>query len=168
MTTFAVLATGPSMSQAVANSVRDLPTVAVNDAFRLAPWARAMAAQDFHWWQANPDAFEFKGMKYSAQSVPGTIRIMPSGPIETQSNSGLLGIHVATLLGATRVLLFGFDMRGSHYFGQHKGLPNTSEKRFEDFKAQFAAYAKRTKAEIVNCTPESALTCFPMEVACHS
>src|SRR5262245_44079884 len=60
----AILATGPSMTQAVADSVAwfDL-IVVVNDAFRLALWAHALAANDHAWWRRNPDSREFAGRK---------------------------------------------------------------------------------------------------------
>jgi hypothetical protein len=163
-----VLATGESMSQAVADSVRHLPRVVVNDAFRLAPDADALAANDTSWWKANPDALRFGGRKFTAQEPyrRGVIeRIERDALIDTTTNSGLLGVHVArTKLGAKRILLYGFDMRGTHYFGPHPdGMSNTKPARFEVFKAQFARYAKALPKDvtIINATPGSALTCFP-------
>lgn len=160
--TFAVLATGPSMSQAVADSVRHLRCIAVNDAFRLAPWAEALVAQDPNWWYENPEAFEFKGARYSSVAFRSVYNIYYGDGISTESPSGLFGIHVAIQLGAKRVILLGFDMRGSHYFGAHKApLTNTTPERFEVFKGAFAAYPLRG-VEVLNCTAGSALTCYPM------
>lgn len=68
----------------------------------------------------------------------------------------------AVELGAARVLLLGFDMRGAHYFGPHRApLKNTDAARFEKFKRQFAAY-RPPGVEIINCTPGSALSCYPL------
>jgi hypothetical protein len=65
------------------------------------------------------------------------------------------------MLGATRVLLLGFDLGGTHFFGPHpEGLKNTKLHRFEQFKRQFASYRPKG-VEIINCTPGSALTCYP-------
>ncbi len=150
------------MSQAVADSVRHLRCVVVNDAFRLAPWAEALAAQDPDWWYENPDAFEFKGGRYSSVAFRSVYAIGYTEGISQESPSGLLGLHVAIALGAKRVLLLGFDMHGGHYFGPHKWpLSNTPPARFEWFKAAFGAYPLRG-VEVLNCTPGSALTCFPM------
>lgn len=159
---FAVLATGPSLTQAVVDAVHDrVKVVAVSDAYRLAPWADALVSTDFAWWRRHPEAAEFKGQKFSGmvdyQRVEGVERI----PGENATNSGLLGIKVAAKLGATKVLLCGFDMRrpGEHFFGRHEGLRSTSAARMEHFKTQFERY-KPPGVEVVNCTPGSALKAY--------
>jgi hypothetical protein len=159
MSTFAILATGASMSQSVADSVRGrCKVIAVSDAYRLAPWADAMVSSDPQWWRANPDALQFQGCKYRAkrqEDVAGVLGVSaPSG-----SNSGLLALVVAEMLGATKALLLGYDMGGTHFFGPHtKGLANTTASRFETFKKQFTRW--QTKIEVVNCTNGSALHCY--------
>lgn len=160
MTTWAVLATGQSLTDEHLAAVRHLPCVAVNNAFARAPWAQAMAAQDRTWWQAHPEAMAFAGRKFSVRDIAGVERV-PIGPLQTSSNSGLLAVHVARMLGATRVLLLGVDLHGTHYFGSHpEPLKNTSQKRFEHMRRQFARYP-RDGLEIINCSPGSALACFP-------
>lgn len=168
--TAAVLATGPSMSQSVADSVRDLPAVAVNDAFRLAPWASILYAADRRWWEANPDALEFAGVKLCAQPGSpveymrnsGTLGFDPNPQfVRTGGNSGYQAVHVAIQAGAARILLLGFDMRGDHFFGQHKApLRNTSPDSFVRWADRFAGL-KHCGAEIINCTPGSAINAFP-------
>ncbi|MGE0803096.1 MAG: hypothetical protein AB7O55_32750 [Lautropia sp.] len=157
------------MSQATADRCRGLPTIVVSDAFRLAPWAVALVSTDHKWWIENPEAADFPGAKFSVNRIDRVRRVEPNGLIGTDTNSGLLALHVAlTVYRAARVLLFGFDMQGTHYFGPHKTLPNTTESRFEVFRTQFSRYAKGVTAEVVNCTPASTLTCFPKGVACLS
>lgn len=160
---FAVLATGPSMSQAVADAVRGrCAVVAVSDAHKLAPWADAMASTDRAWWCAHPEALEFAGRKFTTAQVEGVERIPFEGPITTGSNSGLLACHVAVKLGATRILLCGFDMKGAHFFGPHpEPLKNTKPGRFEAFQEQFRRFRPRG-VEILNCTRGSALRAYPM------
>jgi hypothetical protein len=67
-------------------------------------------------------------------------------------------------LGATRILLLGADFHGSHYFGEYtNGLRNTDEKRRKMHANQFAEWGKANKEiKVLNVTPGSALTCFPM------
>lgn len=162
---FAVLATGPSLSQAVVESVRDrAKVVAVSDAYRLAPWAEALVSTDFSWWRHHPEAAGFKGRKFSGmvdfQNVEGVEKL----PGENATNSGLLGVKVAVLLGATKVLLCGFDLHspGKHFFGRHGGsLRSTTPQRMEAFKRQFERYQPRG-VEIINCTPGSALRVYPL------
>lgn len=161
--TWVILATGPSMSQAVADSVRSAKTVAVSDAFRLAPRADVLVSADRKWWIANPDAKEFAGLKFAAikphEDADGIERFNAG---VNSINSGLLACHVAAKLGAKMILLCGFDLHGTHYFGPHREpLTNTTDKRFEVFKRQFAAY-RPAGVEIINCTPGSALRCYPM------
>lgn len=164
MTTFAILATGPSMSQAVADAVRaaGVHAVAVSDAFRLAPWADALVSQDRAWWAHHQDALQFDGMKFAGQEVAGVNRVEPGGIITTGTNSGLLACHVAvTVFGATRLLLLGLDMKGSHYFGAHpQPLKNTTDARYAVMREQFRRWSHKG-VEVFNCTPGSALTCFP-------
>lgn len=162
---FAVLATGPSMNLGIARAVMGrCSVIAVSDAFKLAPWADALVSTDFAWWRQHPEAGEFKGRKFSGmvdyQNVEGVEKLLG----ESATNSGLLGIKVAVRLGATKVLLCGFDLHspGMHFFGSHpSGLRSTNAQRMEQFKRQFAHYRPRG-VEILNCTPGSALQCYPM------
>ena len=169
MTTFAIFATGPSMSQEIADRARGkYPAVAVSDAFRLAPWADALVSNDKAWWRANPDAFEFAGRKFAgvqASELDGVEAVKPRFPFTSSCNSGLMAMRVARdKLGATKLLLFGFDMHGSHFFGPHKEpLRNTTPERFKVLIRQFNFWDGRfTKiCEVVNLTKGSELKCFP-------
>lgn len=156
---FAVLATGPSLTQEIVDSVRGrAKVVVVSDAYRLAPWADALVSQDGAWWRANPEAKEFQGRRFSGTEVRDveTVEGIPSG-----SNSGLLALKIAVQLGATKVLLCGIDLAGTHYFGEHKPpLKNTTSRRFEVFQDQFARYKPRG-VKILNCSPASMLRAYP-------
>lgn len=168
----AILATGPSMSQAVAISCAlfDL-VVVVNDAFRLAPWAHALAAQDFAWWRANPDAKDFAGRKFSSNEISGVERVFGNS-VCTGSSSGVLALEVARRLtaemdGPKRIELYGYEnhnRNGYHYFGRHGGtLRTTQDNRFKVFEKQLSALGhlmKKEGFEIVNKTPDSDLRCF--------
>lgn len=153
------------MSQQTADRVRGrCNVVAVSDAYKLAPWADAIASTDAAWWKQHLEALSLPCPKYGAmpdfRAVRGVERLL----IDTHTNSGLLGIMVAVKLGATRVLLCGFDLHsaGEHFFGRHPApLSSTSPNRMEIFKRQFQSYRPRG-VEILNCTPGSALTCYPL------
>lgn len=166
MKTAVLLATGESMSQAVADQVRGrCIAIAINDSFRLAPWADALAAQDAAWWTQHPEAMQFAGRRFSANEIQGVERVVSPGQLATSSSSGVLGLEVAVLLGATRVLLCGFDMRGSHWFGEHLApLKNTAPERFGIFKGRMRDWGRaHGGVEVLNCTPGSALECFPRQ-----
>lgn len=157
---FAVLCTGPSMSQAVADSVAGLQVVAVNNAYLLAPWAEALAASDLKWWLQYPDAMKFAGRRFSTARIAHVERVEG---VRSSTCSGVLALHVAALLGARRVLLLGVDMRGGHYFGEYrKPLRNADPARHAEHAAQFEKFARaHPELEVLNGTSDSALKCFP-------
>lgn len=162
-----LLAPGPSMSQALADSLRGGVVGVVNNCFKLAPWAHFMVAQDIEWWQKHPEAMRFAGRKFTANEISGVERV-PGGA--TSWNSGLMALQTAVWIGATRVLLYGFDMRGSHFFGKYEnGLANTNDRRRGVHLRQFEAWASRNKdVEVINCTPGSAITCFQTGGGCRA
>lgn len=91
------------------------------------------------------------------------------GLIRYGSNSGFQAINMAILKGCKYIVLVGFDMRrvdgAAHFFGDHPpGLSNTTDEGYRQYNRHFVAAAKRLSPDIriVNATPESALTCFPM------
>lgn len=155
MSTWALLATGASMSQELADRVRHMPRVAVSNARELAPDADALASSDAAWWRVHPQALQFPGRRFTVAHLADVERI----PLATSTNSGLLAMHAAVLMGATRLLLLGYDLTGTHYFGPHpEPLANTTPDRFVAMRKQFARW---TGCPVVNCTPGSALECFP-------
>lgn len=166
MTTFAVLATGPSLNQAVVDSVRGrCGVIAVSDAYRLAPWADALVSQDRAWWKHHPEASEFSGRRFIGvppDQIKGVEQADKTGIITSGTNSGLLACHVAvTVFGATRLLLLGLDLQGSHFFGLHPApLKNTKPERFAVMRKQFEQWPHKG-VDVWNCTPNSSLTCFP-------
>lgn len=164
MTTWALLAPGPSATAKQAARIRaaGIPLGVVGNAFELAPWAEFLAATDSAWWRKYPAAREFAGRKYTMHTIKHAERIRLPGV--TVCNSGVLALECAKRKGATRILLAGFDMHGSHFFGKYtNGLSNTSEAKRRTHLAQYASWSRANKAiEVFNCTEGSALTCFPM------
>ncbi len=161
MTTWAVLASGPSMSREVAESVRDIPTVAVSNCYELAPWADVLVSNDRTWWVNNPKALDFDGERYCGLCIETPRGVTKFPGAISGGNSGLLALQVAVSKGAKRILLFGIDLCGSHYFGDHPApLKNPSQKRFEVFQKQFEFY-KPAGVEIINCSPSSKLRAYP-------
>lgn len=93
-------------------------------------------------------------------------------------NSGYQAVHLAALFqGVTmpafpgaRIVLLGFDMQRtggrSHCHGDHvKGLPNGSNfKLWLDHFSFLARDLKSTGVDVVNCTRQTAMRCFPRAV----
>lgn len=84
------------------------------------------------------------------------------GVIHQGNNSGFQAINLAYMMGATRILLLGYNMKGKgeHFFGKH-ALPGLSSET--DYTKYINAFNEINTPglEIINCTENSALTCFP-------
>lgn len=161
MTTWAILASGPSMSQEVADAVRGLKVVAVSNTYELAPWADVLVSSDRTWWTNNPKAFDFEGEKFCGLTIEPPKGVEKFSGAMSGSNSALLAIQVAVSKGAERVLLFGVDLGGKHYFGDHPApLKNPTPQRFDVFQKQFDRYRPKG-VEIFNCSPDSLLKAYP-------
>lgn len=176
--TVAILASGPSMSQAVADAVRaaGIPAIAINTTHRLAPWAWMLYAADREWWlhPGNADAQHFAGLKVCCQPVPGVLQLRNAGSVgysdeadcvHTLGNSGGQALQIAVKAGAARVLLCGFDMRDNgHWHGHHPaGLRDTEWQTYAEWVKRFEKIAPvlaQRGVDVVNVTPGSALTCF--------
>ncbi|QNH21258.1 hypothetical protein HEP73_02172 [Xanthomonas sp. GW] len=164
MIEFDLLGPGPSASAELAGLLRARRVGVVGNTFELAPWAEFLAASDRQWWDKYPAAREFAGERYSSHRIGGVQQL--AGAL-TNWNSGVLALAVAAHLGATLVRLHGFDMHGTHFFGPYaNGLTNTAPARREIHKQQFAQWARQNPhVRVVNCTPGSALQCFPFSGA---
>lgn len=126
--TVAVLAGGPSMSPALAESLREHRTIAVDFACRVAPWADMLVALDGNWAQ---DLREFAGMRvtgiddedlYALYIGHRFERVMlrPGHQIEMR-NSALAAVRIAGEMGAKRIILAGLESQVVH-IGFAEGL----------------------------------------------
>lgn len=172
--TVVVLGTGPSLTRADVDFCRGKSRViAVNNAFELAPWADAMYAADAKFWRWVKGAPDFAGMKFTVEpqkeTWPGLQVLRNAGreglandpsALCTGYNSGYQAIGLATHLGASRVILLGFDMQGTHYFGSH---PDGTVPPFTLCLYAFSTLVEPIKAagvDVVNCSRVSALESF--------
>lgn len=87
-----------------------------------------------------------------------------------EGNSGFQALNLATLLGASRVVLLGYDMGHSgkgrrHWHGDHpSGMNNPEESNFTRWRTGFAEAVpdlKKAGVEVVNCSRQTTLECFP-------
>lgn len=183
--TVVVAAPGPSLTQEACDRCWGHRAIAVQDAYRLMPWADVLYGCDRKWWEYHSGAPDFAGErwasvgnssndndviadKYHLRLVEGRAgNTFSTDPrrIHYGSNSGFQAVNLALLFGAERVILIGFDMRvvdgKKHFFGDHPP-PLRMPTRYERFALCFAEAAKHLPAgvEILNATPGSALTCF--------
>lgn len=162
--------------------------IAINDAYKLAPWADVLYSSDRRWFPHYHGVPEFTGMKYGIGSTVGKdnpfhglpaitvlkntgpegVELEPSG-LRSGSNSGYAAINLAVHFGASRILLLGYNLNQHggrlHFFGNHPpGLPNQPW-LLQNFKARFHSLVAPLQAlgvEVINCTPHSSLDAFPM------
>lgn len=157
------------MTAEVAERTSGFVRIAINNSFLLAPDAEMLYAADVEWWQHHPEALEFPGIKVVARNsvyLPGVVYAPPQLVPHSGGNSALRAAHIATAAGASRILLLGVDLDSNHlthWHGSHGGrLRNPNAQVFEAARRAWEAFAKATaRPEIFNCSPISALTCFP-------
>lgn len=181
-----VAASGPSLTEEVAALCRGERVIAVNDAYRLLPWADVTYACDKAWWGIHRlnvlagekwtshglspkndkrDVADQWGLRVIAGEDRPGFSVDPAR-IHYASNSGFQAVNLAILFGADPIVLVGFDMRHvdgkSHFFGNHKA-PLRDHAQFGVWRSKFAKAAEKLggSPKIINCTPQSALTCFP-------
>ena len=123
--------------------------IAINNSWRLAPWADVLYACDGQWWIEHNGVPTFNGLKVSldipnesgadvrntigARERYPDIHFCPSkrsefvqfdrvGTIGWGGNSGFQALNLCLYLGVARIVLVGFDMSdaaGKHWHGAH-------------------------------------------------
>lgn len=86
-------------------------------------------------------------------------------------NSGYQAINMAYLLGATKIILLGYNMSKpggkNHFFGDHpKGLHNGNYEAYAKNFDRLAEDLSQEGVEVINCTPNSKLTQFQRGELC--
>jgi hypothetical protein len=145
-----------------------------------------MYACDRAWWKVHKGCPNFKGEKWSSHGDKtynnkletaeayglelvhgrrGKCFSLDPTYIHYAGNSGFQAINLAILFGYTMLPLVGFDMRvgaKAHFFGNHpRGLANRNPYDAWLGRYKLAAKALPPHIKIINCTPGSALKCFP-------
>lgn len=184
------IATGPSLKQTDVDYCRGKATViAVNDAHRMAPWADVLYSSDRYWWKYYGGVPAFSGIRVTIEHTPKRkplellklapamvilrntghdgIETDPDGLRTGAQGSGGAAVNLAVHLGATRIILLGYDcgVPGSkrHFFGDHpQGLSNISQ--FPHWRRAFDVMAKPLTdlgISVVNCSRSTAINAFP-------
>lgn len=187
--TFFILGGGPSLKGFDAEVLRGRGRViavneaglAVNpgdeDALPRAPWADVLYWADPQFLAWNHDRLQthqgrYKITRHQPEVDTGLdIKLLPQSDqplaVDRRSLSGFCGggaaINLAYLLGAKRIVLLGFDMKGNNWHSRHRRSIDKDRYRthFMPPIAKMAWPLKERGVEVINCTPDSALTCFP-------
>lgn len=176
------VASGPSLTQADVDYCQgrvDM-AIAVNTSYQRVPWATALYAADAHWWDWHKGVPAFGGLRYSVSSEAAKwgvsilrntgadgLEMSPDG-LKTGRNGGYQALNLAIHFGATRILLLGYDLQlgdqqKGHWHPDHPhGRPSPFGVFLDKFKTLVGPLAN-LGIDVVNCTPRSALTCFPRQ-----
>lgn len=184
-----ILGGGPSLTArqvAFCYRRRRVPRcIAINDSFRLAPWADALYACDLGWWARTPEAAEFHGLKFGLARVtrhyPGVWGWLPTvaaggknhgfdprpGRMRTGGNGGHQAIIAAVQLGARKIILLGYDMQAAadgrcNWHDYDPTTPNPTI--YPRFRAAFDTLKHdliHLGVTVLNATPGTALEAFP-------
>jgi hypothetical protein len=150
--------------------------IVVNDNYQVAPWADAHYACDLKWHNWHHEKLvAFEGPKYTMDAaaagqyklryIEGRAGVgLSTDPalIHTGQNSGYQAINLAYHLGASHIMLLGFDMKmsksgASHWFGDH---PDNIRSNYASWLKGFEQIAKQDLIQVINCSRDTALTCF--------
>lgn len=178
------LASGPSLTQEVADRIKGRRVIVVNSSCMLAPFADVLYFTDSGWYEQRREIVanwpgEVISMSRSAKrELPDKVKrikgeLMPGFPamgsaaIRQGRSSGHTAVSLAISLGAARVVMLGYDMRlvggREHCHSEYKG-PRDIDQYSREFVPAFKGWnedALKVGVEILNCTPESAVTEFP-------
>jgi hypothetical protein len=175
------IASGPSLTVEDCEFVRGagLPTIVTNTTFRIAPWADVLFGFDYKWWRVHLAEVRatFSGRLFcQSNRWPSRYLEWPGMARGYRSfgNSGANAVSLAVVLGASRVVLLGYDCQltggRSHHHGDHPE-PFANCDKLPQWPLQFERLGRWASARgipVVNASRESALTCFdrvPLELA---
>lgn len=160
---------GPSVTTADLDACKGRAgVIVINDQWQRAPWADAIYSGDVSFWHRAGPTLTFTGARYACtreaavwgatvlDRIPGVGWSDDPHTVYTGSHSGFQAIQLAAKLGATKILLLGYDMHPS----------NANPHRFARWLATYPVLATETAKRhirVVNCSPQSVLDCFPRQ-----
>lgn len=181
-----IVGSGPSAKDvSLAEAKEDARFIAINESWRLAPWADILFGCDFAWWKYRKGCPEFGGLKLSTDiKVSGCpewnvqrvglnkgsdlLELEKIGTVGWGGNSGFHCLNLAVQFECAKVLLVGFDMtvsKGEHWHGRHPaGLNNPTRGNVERWRRAIDGAAKKIEergVKVINCSPVSALRNYP-------
>lgn len=181
---------GPSTYSPFLSPIHGKHVIAINNAYLIGSWIDVMFFGDCKWYPANADALsKFPGLKLTScarfkkpHEICNGIRFLAwdhekgfgistkPDMVAWNLNSGAASVSIAHHLGVKRIILLGFDMKldekkKSHWHGAYGTSKNP--KMVPHFQKQMFGFefiardAQSLGIEIINASPDSAITHFP-------
>lgn len=179
-----IIGTGPSLTQEQLNQVSHLKKFGVNNAFEFdldVHLACNWQWWDVYWdqikdyrcdkWTPRIESAEKYGINYIEERWADGLSTDPSY-IHAHHGSGPQVVNLALHYGVKTMILIGWDMcyrEKRHYFGeypkslQHFPRVGPNGEMTGLIKEMETINPEDYGIEIINCSPESALTCFPLK-----
>lgn len=179
--TIVCLATGPSLCAEDVDAVRGRARViAIKDAYDLAPWADVVycaGGDRTRWWNRNGDRVvaQHKGLRFALdRQCARWATVLQFGPelglsldpsrLALGRHSGYQAINLAAHLGASRIVLVGYDMQPTggqhHFFGNHPTGTHPSYQEWLPHFATLVAPLAQLGVEVINATRSTAIEVF--------
>jgi len=177
-----ILGGGPSLADVDVERLRGQHVIAVNNAYKLGRWIPVMYFMDCKWFEWHGEDLagwpglrvmschkckDISWLKYLEAGHRTELDNRPSR-LTRGTNGGFGAMALAIKFGATRIILFGFDMKQlggkdnwhePHPRGTPKNIYGSQFiKSFESVKGELAARG----IKVINATPGSALHTFPI------
>lgn len=180
---------GPSVKDIEPEVLKGRRVIAVNNAYRLFPFADICFFRDYNWYnedgadgELHQDALErfsgrvvttdarfkhAKGVHYLEHDKATKRRGLSANPAKLVwgTNSGHEAINLAYHMGVNLIVLIGFDMTREHGDNWHDDHKRTVEER--TYKSKFrpgiesvAEILKTAGVDVFNVSPISVLECF--------
>jgi hypothetical protein len=185
--TIAIIASGPTAKKAGVEHLQGrVKVIAINESWRLCPWADMLYACDINWWKLHDSVRAFKGIKVSQDQeacnlykdikrivIPDRksdkLLMEPLGHVGAGGNSGFQCLNLAAQFGAKRILLVGYDMRidlGEHWHARHypplsNPHPNDNLPRWRAALDKAHEVLREIGIEVINCSSVSLLKAYP-------
>ncbi len=182
--TVVCIGSGPSLTPEDVEACRraGVVVIAVNDAYRLAPWANLIYASDVQWWDWHTQTvLNLPGQKYGMQmeigpKYPTQVTVLQrSGQagidfrpthLRSGGHSGYAAMNLAVHCGPKTIVLLGYDLQPDatgrhHFFGDH---PNGSHLLYEERRAVYTeAYRVLTAngVTVLNASRSSQVPTIP-------
>lgn len=181
-----IIGGGPSLSSMDLSPIHKRKSIGANCAYLLGNWIDIIIFGDHNFHRDNlPHCMEhYKGLictcctKYYSPPLLNHPRIKvlvrgsyglesKPGKISWNNSTGAAAVSLAYILGAKKIVLLGFDMHrddngNNNFHDHHKGQGPTSQEVYDRHIRGFEHIKNSKKVEIVNATPDSSMTLFPM------
>jgi hypothetical protein len=147
--------------------------IAVNSSWVRVPKCDVVYASDHAWWKRYVGDLTIPAERWTNNKLAAQQFGLNHWLNNNGYNSGLSAMNLALRFGAARILLLGYDCKPKaeevHWHGRHpKGMNNPNQISFRMWRQQFARTVRMFGNRVVNCTRDTALTCYvrqPLEEA---